>query len=310
MINEYKEFFLREETVLSGDKADQEVNIPTTSFVTTCKGKEKKYNRLLPTHYPTLQIMYKFLSSITFKLNPEDTATSSTQGLVKMATDNAAATNVKGELSFSEAISPHQLPTIISNNGTIAVQYKSAINTYSTLASAIASGEKFHKEYILPTTLNRVIYNKINYPNIQKSNNLQTGITKDNAVLFNTADFKIDDSIKYTFKYSTVSSGSNSSVINISLFSIASSTTTQLYTFNVTSAYIGEITVTMIKRTSDFLFFIEDKRISTTGGTSKIMSYPYFSLPAGAYELCTKNWTDTNSNIINEIQVTANLELL
>lgn len=74
---EFREFFLRNTQVNSGAKPDQEVGYPTQYLV----GTILKFNRFLKDHYPSEGIMKKFLESITFKLNPEDAATATLQGL-------------------------------------------------------------------------------------------------------------------------------------------------------------------------------------------------------------------------------------
>ena len=107
MKKEFREFFLRATAVLSGSKRDQEVPYPTT---TTVNGQSKG-NRFLDGHYPTNGVFAKLFESITFKLNSEDAATSSQQGLVRLANDTQAdgydsSLDSKG---FVPVVQPHQI---------------------------------------------------------------------------------------------------------------------------------------------------------------------------------------------------------
>lgn len=92
IIKEFREFFLRNASMNTGAKQDQELNFPTTHIV----DGQTKYNRFLKRNIPTENVMKKFLESITFKLNVEDTAGETNHGLTKLcdvtqygnATDN------------------------------------------------------------------------------------------------------------------------------------------------------------------------------------------------------------------------------
>ena len=112
---EYKEFFLRHTQVTSGNKVDQETNFPTQYSV----GGTLKFNRFLKGDYPSENIFTKLFNSITFKLNVEDTATETQQGLTRYATDNEAIARINSlTTEFANVVKPSQLP----NLRTIALQ--------------------------------------------------------------------------------------------------------------------------------------------------------------------------------------------
>lgn len=88
IIKEFREFFLRNIKLPIGTKKDQEANVAVT-YTAIIDGVSKTvYNRFLKNNYPSEDVFKKLFESITFKLNTEDTATTSEQGLVKIATDN------------------------------------------------------------------------------------------------------------------------------------------------------------------------------------------------------------------------------
>lgn len=88
IIKEFREFFLRNIKLPIGTKKDQENNVAVT-YTAIIDGVSKTvYNRFLKNNYPSEDVFKKLFESITFKLNTEDTATTSEQGLVKIATDN------------------------------------------------------------------------------------------------------------------------------------------------------------------------------------------------------------------------------
>ena len=88
IIKEFREFFLRNIKLPTGTKKDQEANVAVT-YTAIIDGVSKTvYNRFLKNNYPSEDVFKKLFESITFKLNTEDTATTSEQGLVKIATDN------------------------------------------------------------------------------------------------------------------------------------------------------------------------------------------------------------------------------
>ena len=88
IIKEFREFFLRNIKLPTGTKKDQEANVAVT-YTAIIDGVSKTvYNRFLKHNYPSEDVFKKLFESITFKLNTEDTATTSEQGLVKIATDS------------------------------------------------------------------------------------------------------------------------------------------------------------------------------------------------------------------------------
>jgi len=113
---EFREFFLREVPVFVGSKKDQEINYPT-KYQATIDGVLKiVYNRFLKGHYPTEDIFKKLFESITFKLNNEDTATSTQQGLVELATftELANGTDVSAN-GYSLVVIPSQIQALAAS---------------------------------------------------------------------------------------------------------------------------------------------------------------------------------------------------
>ena len=112
-VKEYREFFLRSNSVNSGVKKDQEVGFPATHFINVNGVLKLVGNRFLDGHYPKGDVFSKLFESITFKLNPEDTATETEQGLVSIATHNEviAGTNLDSN-DFQLVVSPKDVPYI------------------------------------------------------------------------------------------------------------------------------------------------------------------------------------------------------
>lgn len=109
-IKEFREFFLRNIKVSSGAKQDQESGYVISYVV---KGLTK-FNRFLKGNYPSEGVFEKLFESIAFKLNPEDTASSSEQGLIKKATDTEAIDRLANpNIDLSIATVPHQLPEVV-----------------------------------------------------------------------------------------------------------------------------------------------------------------------------------------------------
>lgn len=110
-IKEYREFFLRNVAVTSGAKKDQETGYPLQYIIT---GIGSVFNRFLKSNYPSEDVNKKLFESITFKLNPEDTANLIEQGLVRVATDvEGIARTSSGAGVFTNVVKPHQLPDIV-----------------------------------------------------------------------------------------------------------------------------------------------------------------------------------------------------
>ena len=109
IIKEFREFFLRNAKVLTGTKKDQEINF-ATQYTAVLDGVSKTvYNRFLKNNYPSEDVFKKLFESITFKLNTEDTATSSQQGLVEIATDNEVILGTNTYNSFQLTPKPSQV---------------------------------------------------------------------------------------------------------------------------------------------------------------------------------------------------------
>ncbi len=150
-IKEFREFFLREIAQTSGSKADQEANYPTNYLV---RGKSV-FNRFLRNHFPSEGIMKKFLESIGFKLNPEDTATTSTQGFVKKASDTNAETRALNPGSdMAVAVTTHQLPEIVTstdgNDATIAAVTVNGLTVTSIRRTLSGLWRKNYKIEVAP----------------------------------------------------------------------------------------------------------------------------------------------------------------
>ena len=106
-IKEFREFFLRHTQVVIGTKADQEGSFPTQYQV----GGINRFNRFLKNDFPSESIFKKLFESIAFKLNPEDTASLTVQGLVRTSDDENVYANTSGD-SFKTIVEPHQVPEL------------------------------------------------------------------------------------------------------------------------------------------------------------------------------------------------------
>ena len=150
-IKEYREFFLRAVQVFTGTKKDQELNYPT-KYTVSIDGKDTIVgNRLLVGHYPSENTFKKLLESITFKLNPEDSATETQQGLVSLATDAEynAGTNTDTN-GFPLTVKPSQV------KGSIGLLVTSISNLNISLQALINKLPRFiywDKEIVSSTGL-------------------------------------------------------------------------------------------------------------------------------------------------------------
>jgi hypothetical protein len=152
---EFREFFTRHIAVNSGTKKDQEVGFPTTTTKQDCCGNiVNVYNRLLKDDLATDDVIKKFLESIGFKLNIEDTAQLTQQGFVLRASDSDAAqfAYVNPASNYSKAVLPHQLANVIAGAGaTVTLEYYDVTlddgTTYANLGLAQASGNNFRPIY-------------------------------------------------------------------------------------------------------------------------------------------------------------------
>ena len=122
-IKEYREFFIRAIQVPAGTKADKQTNYVTQYQVTDVNGNHiMAFNRFLKDHFPSQDVFEKLFESLTFKLNPEDTASVTTQGLVKVVTgeqvigrDDSVTTS--GE-TFTTVVVPSALPVVAAGTNT------------------------------------------------------------------------------------------------------------------------------------------------------------------------------------------------
>jgi hypothetical protein len=124
---EFREFFLRNVAVNAGTKKDQQANYPTRVQVVDCSGNiTKEYNRFLKDHFPSEDVFKKLFESLTFKLNPEDVATTDATGLVRIA----IGSNIVGRLDeetitgfgdYTTVVVPSTLPVVSNIDGSITV---------------------------------------------------------------------------------------------------------------------------------------------------------------------------------------------
>ena len=145
VIKEFREFFLRATAINTGSKRDQETGFPTTVLI---NGVQKK-NRFLTGHYPSEDVYTKLFESLAFKLNPEDTATTAIQGLLKQATDAEAIamTYAYADL-MARAVAPWQLPEVVAGSNVTVTPSTYAIpsgggktRTRYTVAAAVSAAD-------------------------------------------------------------------------------------------------------------------------------------------------------------------------
>lgn len=109
-VKEFREYFLRHSKVTTGNKPDQEPSLVKTYLV---KGVTK-FMTFLRGDVPSEIMFDKLFESITFKLNKEDTANTTIQGLVKKSSDTDAESRTRNPSSdFTLGVVPHQLPEIV-----------------------------------------------------------------------------------------------------------------------------------------------------------------------------------------------------
>lgn len=145
IITECKQFFQRHGIVNSGIYRDRDLAFLKSYQSGLLTGK---YNVLLKGDYPGEATFAKLLTSLTFKINPEDTAFEQQAGLVEKSTDAKAIARdssdngifeIDGSISgtsgisqdniigsgqqqslsssnFTTAVLPHQLSNIVNNN--------------------------------------------------------------------------------------------------------------------------------------------------------------------------------------------------
>ena len=112
IVKEFREFFLRNTTVTSGSKLDKETNFPLKYNI----GTKSVFNRFLKNHFPSESVWKKLFESITFKLNIEDTATTTAQGLTRIGTDLVVRDRTpKGANDFATVVAPEQLSDVLNS---------------------------------------------------------------------------------------------------------------------------------------------------------------------------------------------------
>ena len=115
IIKEYREFFLRNIPVATGMKPDKELNYPVSYLAKVNNVFITAFNRFLKDNIPSENMYEKLFESLTFKLNTEDTATSTTQGLVSIATlDELNASTDLDSNSFQLVPQPSDVKTVIN----------------------------------------------------------------------------------------------------------------------------------------------------------------------------------------------------
>lgn len=109
VIKEFREWFLRNVIDNVSSKQDQETGFPVQYQV---NGK-LQYNRFLKNNFPSENVFKKLFESLTFKLNVEDTASTSQQGLSKLASDqNSYDRDITSNGNMSKVVEPSQLPDV------------------------------------------------------------------------------------------------------------------------------------------------------------------------------------------------------
>lgn len=155
IIKEVREFFLRHTKVLTGVKRDREQPYPLQYTTTNALGElVTAYNRFLAGDIPSEDTFKKFLESITFKLNPEDTAKTTEQGLVMTAT----AAEVLSRLyvasnDFQKVVKVEHIPEVYYGGDIILnIKYKDASNpsdlTLYSSTGAVPSGN-YRQVYVI-----------------------------------------------------------------------------------------------------------------------------------------------------------------
>lgn len=169
IVKEFREFFVRNTKVSTGTKPDQESNYPVTYVVNGVT----KFNRFLKDHFPTKGIYEKLFESITFKLNKEDTAKTTEQGLAKIASDaNAISGTSNASNDYTAVVVPHQLPDVVLTddaiNDTLISTSSVGILTLKKVSRVI--GTFARKTYVL--TVNNVLQRKYLRADFVKTNSV------------------------------------------------------------------------------------------------------------------------------------------
>jgi len=163
-IKEFREWFLRSQATTSGSTPDQEPNYTTTTKV---KGVTKG-NRFLANHFPTEDVFRKLFESLAFKLNKDDRATKSLQGLVKKASDNEVeARTINLDTDFTKTVVPHQLPDIVlaidGSDSVIGTPVSVGGLTLSVIKRTLGSGRSRRNFFLEFTGGGQIKYLRTNF---------------------------------------------------------------------------------------------------------------------------------------------------
>lgn len=148
IIAEFREFFLRHTKVTTGATPDQEINYPTTY---TDGNGNTSFNRFLKGDLPSEDIFSKLFNSLTFKLNKNDRASSSSQGLVKKSSDTDTENRLANpNTDFTLSVSPHQLPEIVTTtDGNDAVLSSTTVGNIKITVLRRTLSSLFRKNYLI-----------------------------------------------------------------------------------------------------------------------------------------------------------------
>ena len=117
IIKEFREFYLRHNVLNTGFKKDREVAFPTKYMVNINGSLVEKFNRFLKGDYPSKTVFEKLFESISFKLNVEDTSTTTEQGLSKVASTTDLTKGTDNDASgYNKHVIPSQVPLIYFAN--------------------------------------------------------------------------------------------------------------------------------------------------------------------------------------------------
>lgn len=150
IIKEVREFFLRHTKVLTGVKRDREQPYPLQYTTTNALGElVTAYNRFLAGDIPSEDSFKKFLESITFKLNPEDTGTLTEQGLLSLATSGEVIAGTNTDINgFNLTIRPSDYKVIWDLVQALSSTVAGLANTslkirfYTAFPTTLLQGEK------------------------------------------------------------------------------------------------------------------------------------------------------------------------
>jgi hypothetical protein len=157
-IKEKKEFFLRAIQVPIGANADMETGFPIEYTITLPDGVNQVVkNRFLAGHFPNEDVFKKLFESQTFKLNVGDTASTTTQGLVKVGTEAQLLQRLTVDADGFTLIYPISIVEDVLMSNVIDITYTAPnlIITYrngSTLSINLGSTSSTPRWHIVNTT--------------------------------------------------------------------------------------------------------------------------------------------------------------